>query len=58
MAINLSTYERIERLAALAASALQEAADVLIVSRTQMGGGNVCIGGFDISKKRNIRLLT
>lgn len=58
MAINLSTYERLERLAALAASALQEAADVLIVSRTQMGGGNVCIGGFDISKKRNIRLLT
>lgn len=32
--------------------------DVLIVARTQMGGGNVCIGGFDISTKSNIRLLT
>lgn len=32
--------------------------DVLIVSRTQMGGGNVCIGGFDIDRKRDVRLLT
>ena len=32
--------------------------DVLIISRTQMGGGNVCIGGFDMSQNRNIRLLT
>lgn len=35
-----------------------EQTDVLIVARTQMGGGNVCIGGFDISQNRNIRLLT
>jgi hypothetical protein len=38
-------------------SALQ-AEDVLIVSRTQMGGGNVCIGGFDIRQSKNVRLLT
>ena len=33
-------------------------ADVLIVSRTKMGGGNVCVGGYDISSNKNIRLLT
>ena len=38
------------------ASAL-EGKDVLIVSRTQMGGGNVCIGGFDIRQNKNVRLL-
>lgn len=32
--------------------------NVLIVSRTQMGGGNVCIGGYDVGAGRNIRLLT
>ncbi len=32
--------------------------DVLIVARTQMSPGNVCIGGFDIGTKCNIRLLT
>jgi hypothetical protein len=32
--------------------------DVLIVARTQMSPGNVCIGGFDIGTKSNIRLLT
>lgn len=32
--------------------------NVLIVSRTRMGGGNVCIGGFDLTANRNIRLLT
>ena len=33
-------------------------ADVLIVSRTKMSGGNVCVGGFDIGQNRNVRLLT
>lgn len=32
--------------------------NVLIVSRTRMGGGNVCIGGFDIDRNRSVRLLT
>jgi hypothetical protein len=34
--------------------------EVLIVSRTHMGksSGNVCIGGYDIATKRNVRLLT
>lgn len=31
--------------------------DVLIVARTKMGDGNVCIGGYDITNKRNVRLL-
>ncbi len=52
MAINLRTFG--SRFAAIA----PQQADVLIVSRTQMGGGNVCIGGFDISQNRNVRLLT
>lgn len=32
--------------------------EVLVVSRTQMGGGNVCIGGYDTIQSRNVRLLT
>lgn len=32
--------------------------DVLIVARTQMGHGNVCVGGYDTSNRRNVRLLT
>lgn len=32
--------------------------NVLIVSRTRMKGGNVCIGGFDIDSKESVRLLT
>lgn len=31
--------------------------DVLIVARTQMGHGNVCIGGYDTGNRRNVRLL-
>lgn len=30
---------------------------VLIVARTQMGHGNVCVGGYDTSKGHNVRLL-
>ncbi|MGZ8183605.1 MAG: dual OB domain-containing protein [Methylobacter sp.] len=31
---------------------------VLIVSRTKMKPGNVCVGGFDIDSKQSVRLLT
>lgn len=33
-------------------------ANIIVVSRTKMGAGNVCIGAFDVDNNRNIRLLT
>lgn len=33
-------------------------ANIIVVSRTKMGGENVCVGAFDINNNRNIRLLT
>jgi len=31
--------------------------DIVIVSSTRMGGDSICVGAFDLSRRRNIRLL-
>lgn len=33
-------------------------ADIIIVSKTRMGEGKVCVGALDVTNNRNIRLLT
>lgn len=33
-------------------------ASVVVVSRTRMAGGRVCVGGYDLTSRANIRLLT
>jgi len=40
------------------ASVTEITADIIVVSRTKMGGENICVGAFDVTNKRNIRLLT
>lgn len=40
------------------ASSNPESSNVVVVSRTRMSPGKICIGGFDLDNNRNIRLLT
>lgn len=46
------------RMTVVIASSAQIGSNVIIVSRTRMSPGKVCIGGFDLDNRQNIRLLT
>lgn len=37
---------------------MDTASDVLILARTKMNGGRVCVGGYDLHERKYVRLLT
>lgn len=45
-------------MAVIFANGAQIVSNVIVVSRTRMSPGKVCIGGFDLDNAQNIRLLT
>lgn len=45
-------------MAIIAVGSKEVSANIVVVSRTRMSQGHVCIGAFDVENNRNIRLLT